>query len=635
MSYKRIISCLLIISIFVSILSISSYADNTVLGGFDAVSFWEEVIENSHLATFFDQFIDDNFDISSGCSGNNGGAHEWVFNNALPLTPGIGYYTCAYCGMNRSDYVADAYDDYVEDLPVDSIDNSGNLIFIVRLSNIYDRQVYRSASAGYEYYSFKSSSRLNRYDANCNISFFMHDRSCGFTHSLRVSATSCNHWGNWGVSGKFNYPCSGTFTKIDGSSCFSSKTVSVNNLVQSFTCNLFCELNLGTFTCYFPSFRYIPPSDSDYSDTYTDSTRITNYTLNLGTIVNGSITNVYNNTTIINETDKTLTVPSTGTTYNINNWVYNYTDRSVSGTLDSGDNYDVTFGDDNLIIHIGDDEYTYHYLVEHEVCDHTYVVTDSTSPTCTEFGSETFTCSKCGDSYTENIAPLGHDYQLVQSVPASGEDAGYDLYRCTRCGDEYQDSTFVNDASDDASYWAWLKNWLVSFKTWLGDKLDALLNKDASVNVDQDITIDLPDIDFGIEFADDSGEIHVWHPDDLKAKFAFWKDVRDIGTELYASVQPTAMRSSSTTGPPELIIHLGDANSHYGFEYGGDEYAMDLSWYDEYKPTVDSIVGGFLWLLYLYGVFKHLPEILSGVGMMDNRIEDIQSGNKGSRRRNG
>lgn len=288
-----------------------------------------------------------------------------------------------------------------------------------------------------------------------------------------------------------------------------------------------------------------------------------------------------------------------------------------------------------MIIHIGDDEYTYYYLVEHPVCAHEYQEVDRVDPTCTESGYISYVCSLCGDNYMETLDPLGHDYQLVQSVPASGEDGGYDLYRCTRCGDEYHDTGWINDDSDDATYWAWLKNWLLSFKTWLGDKLDGLLDKDTTVQVDQDINIDLPDIDIGFQYVDEAGETQTWHPNSLKEKFAFWKDVRDIGVELYDSVQPSELRSNSNSDPPELIIHLGDARSPYGFEYGEDEMAMDLSWYDEYKPTVDSIVGGFLWLLYLYGVFKHLPEILSGVGMMDNRVEDIQSGNKGSRRRSG
>ncbi len=372
--------------------------------------------------------------------------------------------------------------------------------------------------------------------------------------------------------------------------------------------------------------------ESDFSDNYTPESRFTNYTFNLGTVYNGDVTNVYNNQKIINETNMTLTNPSTGTTYNITYWIYNYTDRSVSGETEDGDTYNVQFGDQYLIVSIDEDDYYYYYVIEQQVCDHHYVITDQTPPSCTASGSVTYTCSECGDTYTDTVPALGHNYQFVQSVPASGEDPGYDLFRCTRCGDEYTDSTFFNDDSDDANYWAWLKTWLQSFWNWLGNKLDAILDKDTTVNVDQDVNIDLPDVNIDFQYVDEAGEQQTWNPGELRSKFAFWKDVRDIGIELYDSVQPTAVRNGAYN-PPELIIHLSAAESNYGVTYGGDEYAMDLSWYEPYKSTVDGIAGGFLWLLYLYGVWKHLPDIFSGAGMLENRMTDLQAGERHSRRR--
>ena len=41
------------------------------------------------------------------------------------------------------------------------------------------------------------------------------------------------------------------------------------------------------------------------------------------------------------------------------------------------------------------------------VCNHNYVLTSSTA-TCTEAGTATYTCTKCGDSYTESVAANGH-----------------------------------------------------------------------------------------------------------------------------------------------------------------------------------------------------------------------------------
>lgn len=45
-----------------------------------------------------------------------------------------------------------------------------------------------------------------------------------------------------------------------------------------------------------------------------------------------------------------------------------------------------------------------------DYCEHDYVKTVTTQPTCTEEGLATYTCSKCGDSYTEAIPVLDHDY---------------------------------------------------------------------------------------------------------------------------------------------------------------------------------------------------------------------------------
>ena len=61
---------------------------------------------------------------------------------------------------------------------------------------------------------------------------------------------------------------------------------------------------------------------------------------------------------------------------------------------------------------------------------HHYEVTATKAATCTEPGSVTYTCTDCGDSYTETVAALGHDY-------AAKDDNGDTIYTCTRCGDTY------------------------------------------------------------------------------------------------------------------------------------------------------------------------------------------------------
>ena len=71
------------------------------------------------------------------------------------------------------------------------------------------------------------------------------------------------------------------------------------------------------------------------------------------------------------------------------------------------------------------------------VCDHEYdkVVTD---PTCTEKGYTTYTCKKCGDSYTGDYTePLGHEFGEWETVKEATEDeAGLEKRSCVRCDEE-------------------------------------------------------------------------------------------------------------------------------------------------------------------------------------------------------
>ena len=63
-----------------------------------------------------------------------------------------------------------------------------------------------------------------------------------------------------------------------------------------------------------------------------------------------------------------------------------------------------------------------------------------TEPTCTAGGYTTYTCSRCGDSYTgDETAALGHDYIGVVTEPTCTEP-GCTTHTCTRCGDTYTDN---------------------------------------------------------------------------------------------------------------------------------------------------------------------------------------------------
>ncbi len=61
---------------------------------------------------------------------------------------------------------------------------------------------------------------------------------------------------------------------------------------------------------------------------------------------------------------------------------------------------------------------------------HNYQLTSSQEATCTEEGKNIYTCTDCGDTYTETTPALGHDY-------TAEDDGGDTVYTCKRCGDSY------------------------------------------------------------------------------------------------------------------------------------------------------------------------------------------------------
>ena len=79
--------------------------------------------------------------------------------------------------------------------------------------------------------------------------------------------------------------------------------------------------------------------------------------------------------------------------------------------------------------------------------------TQTTAPTCTEKGEEIRTCSRCDATETRAVEALGHDYDAVVTDPTCTEQ-GYTTHTCSRCDDSYVDAyvdapghTAVTDAA--------------------------------------------------------------------------------------------------------------------------------------------------------------------------------------------
>lgn len=60
-----------------------------------------------------------------------------------------------------------------------------------------------------------------------------------------------------------------------------------------------------------------------------------------------------------------------------------------------------------------------------------------TEPTCVEEGYKTYTCERCGDSYTEGYLPASHQYTETAVTEPDCTHAGEKTFTCEVCGDTY------------------------------------------------------------------------------------------------------------------------------------------------------------------------------------------------------
>lgn len=91
---------------------------------------------------------------------------------------------------------------------------------------------------------------------------------------------------------------------------------------------------------------------------------------------------------------------------------------------------------------------------------------------------------------------------------------------------------------------------------------------------------------------------------DIKSKFAFADNFLNFGSNLITIL------FDSDPEIPKIVIDFGLAESKYN--YGGRTYALDMTFYDRFKPLVDNIIVSFSWLAFGYWIYKNLPEIISG-----------------------
>ena len=271
-----------------------------------------------------------------------------------------------------------------------------------------------------------------------------------------------------------------------------------------------------TIDFFFPYYEVIPDTAIS-NDTYAPATRPTSITGNYGIIGdNGQITQVTDNSSIVNETTNQFFNPATGESATIADWSYNYEDRSYTVTTETGDTVTVTYGDENITIVQGGDTYNIYYMVPGgsgtpgpDTCAHNWQETDKTEPTCVTAGKTVSTCSLCGKTKTDPLPAAGHTWVVERTVQTSYDDEGnllqqgYTIYQCSVCGEQYKDTQSTGPpggTEEDKSLWEQLGDLIGSGIGGILELAGAILGKilDALTSLVEMITDKLKGIVEGI-----------------------------------------------------------------------------------------------------------------------------------------
>ncbi len=96
--------------------------------------------------------------------------------------------------------------------------------------------------------------------------------------------------------------------------------------------------------------------------------------------------------------------------------------------------------------------------------------------------------------------------------------------------------------------------------------------------------------------------------DQIREKFAFIDSLAGYGDTLVNFLQNASGKSA-----PVITINLGSYKG--SFDYGTGTVVIDFAWYEPYKPTVDNIIAGIIWIVWLWHMYKRIPDIIAGNSM--------------------
>ena len=445
-------------------------------------------------------------------------------------------YKCDYCGYefyteHTEEEISSGYIEHVEELPVNGITNTGSFVWYPTCKNIdFDTSEnllnYRRNSTP----MIAVPSQVQTNDAvvyfsaesdGIGVDIYPSDKmfnsnTFAFGLYLRVPVSGEYQWiessaffADVGFFDDTTASYSGFYNWSHKVHCFSGELLNPHNSIDwkgNWTTSIHAKI-------WFPTFSVVPDVSVlvGHETDYTTETRPAMYIK-------------YDDMRIIDETENTFYMPDSHDSYDMREWSYDYSDRSYHVTTNEGDQYTVTYGDENITIKHGDTVNTYNYYITEDQeptptptpdPDHTHTYTSETvkEPTCTDAGTVRYTCTGCGHTYTESVPALGHDWAASEVVedsysfpsgvtcPNGAEhgltytlnkddriyhvicsdcgkefdvdadfEYGHTVYTCTRCGE-----TYVESNKDSGGLFEAIGDLIADGIRWIVDKLRQLV----------------------------------------------------------------------------------------------------------------------------------------------------------------
>ena len=415
--------------------------------GVDVVSLADMAFKTGvGLGNFCRHFMDN--DVCPLCTDLTG-QHDFVPKRTL-IDGKVGvYYTCRYCGKSAGEVMETAYQEYVDTLPGTRFNSDGAFLWVPQPSDFASSTFYLRANTT-AYQSSLSKFSQSFYDSG-SVGWTVMPRE-SIIFSGRKASSYSRIYAQWpsltvpytGYYVNVPHPSwldFGSFVAVGHTISFDTQEYSGSNVVMRAR----FQSASGNFdvSILWPQFWVTPVSGAPgVGSSFSADTRVSAATNNggvglYGYMDNGTLVQSAVNT-IFSEGGDVYMNPVTDETKTVTSWDYDYIDRSYTLTTNEGDTVTVTYGDTNVTINEGGETYNVYYLVEHDdsvPCDHTYTSQITQSPACTVGGVKTYTCSICGDTYTEAIAAIGHSYSFSVTQEPTCTASGVRTLTCSACGD--------------------------------------------------------------------------------------------------------------------------------------------------------------------------------------------------------